>query len=149
MPHLTHLKVSDIMCKAIHRSENNIACASEAFPPLSIYFHLVLWASNTFKKITPHCLWSVDVFIPGYPRCPAAAVVWPSVCVVFLGHGRRARSSCCLRRDAAAGSSAPQQIPYAPGRHGKNWSWMPLREEKGRRGENRKAHRKRQADGHF
>lgn len=99
-----------------------------------------IWKSFASSENTsPHCLWSicVDVFVPGCPQCRAAAVVWQFVCALSSGRGRRARSSCCLRRGAAAGSSAPQQTPCAPERHGKNWSWTPLWEEKGRRGSSR------------
>lgn len=71
------------------------------------------------------------IHLPGCLPCQAAAAVWPSACAPFSDLGRRARSSCCLRRDAAAGSSALQQTPCAPGRHGKNWSWTPLWDEKG------------------
>lgn len=70
------------------------------------------------------------IHLPGCLPCRAAAAVWRSACAPFSDLGRRARSGCCLRRDAAAGSSAPQQTPCAPGRHGKNWSWTPLGDEK-------------------
>lgn len=95
---------------------------------------LISQTSTSSENISPHCLWPpcVNAFIPGCPQCRAAAAVWQFLCALSSGRGRRARSSCCLRRDAAAGSSALQQTPCAPGRHGKNWSWMPLRGEKGK-----------------
>lgn len=149
------------MRKAFHSSETKYGpqnlsvsfhvCYGPTRPILScpsvICFHNI-WKSSTRSENTPpRCFWSVcvDVFIPGCPLCRAAAVVWRCVCVPSSGRGRRARSGCCLRRDAAAGSSAPQQTPCAPGRHGKNWSWTPLRGEKGRRGGEK--NRKRQAEG--
>ena len=102
-------------------------------PPLLLEPTLVICDFIFIQEICLYMLLiQLFVLLPGCPLCQAAAGAWRCECVPSSGRGRRARSGCCLRRDAAAGSSAPQQTACAPGRHGKNWSWTPLRGERQR-----------------